>query len=158
MSIVPVGGWTDLARDVNPGTLEAKALDGCPICHSNDWKSASMVFQEGTSVSRSRTKGRTVGIARAGFRNGTTIVGGGIYQGNTVGVSQTLLSEKATPPQISSGLITFLALVSLIPLCVALVQGLDGHIAVLVMNGSLAGVLAISAVWVYWSARVDLYQ
>jgi hypothetical protein len=153
MSIMPVNGWTDLSQAPESDLLQMKLQGICPKCHSSEWKSAGMVYQEGTSVSRSRTRGKTIGIARAGFRNGTTIVGGGVYSGHTIGVSQTLLSERATPPQMRTGLITFLTVIGVILACIALSQISNGHISVFLYDGSLTGILAIAALWIYEKRR-----
>jgi len=84
----------------------------CPNCHSDEWRAASVVYQEGLSVTGSRTNGSMLGIARIGMRSGQCALGGGLYRGKTHGAEQTLLSSMAAPPRKRTRLFNALALLS----------------------------------------------
>lgn len=67
----------------------------CPTCESEDWRLASLVYQEGLIHVSVNTMGGTVGMSKAG-------VGVGAVGANTSGVHQTELSKQAAPPEGSS--------------------------------------------------------
>lgn len=108
MSITPVGGWGVQP----PGQVQYLAAQRgvCPLCHSDDWKSANLIYAEGLSTNRSASKGSAFGIGRTSLRNGQFQVGVASYSGRSHGASQTLLSSMATPPQERRGLTAFLAM------------------------------------------------
>ncbi len=114
MSITPVGGWNgpegQLRRrpfqDVQiqqgqpqEGHILPNTSDTCPSCFGTEWKAASLLYAEGLSVTGSKTKGGFVAVGRSGQH---WQAGGGAYSGRTRGVSQTLLSAKATPPKANN--------------------------------------------------------
>ena len=77
----------------------------CPTCGSDDWKAASLVYQEGLTNVDTATK--SVGLGVGGGH-----VGVGIGRGKTKGVHQTALSKQAAPPQDNSiGAVFFVGLV-----------------------------------------------
>lgn len=63
----------------------------CPTCNSDDWKLASLVYEEGLQVVDTRTSGGAVGVGTGGF-------GGGVASGKTTGTVQSALSQRASPP------------------------------------------------------------
>lgn len=67
----------------------------CPTCESDDWRLASLVYQEGLVHVSANTTGGTVGMSKAG-------VGIGAVGAKTSGVHQTELSRQAAPPEGSS--------------------------------------------------------
>lgn len=67
----------------------------CPACGSDDWKTASLVYQEGLTNVDTATK--SVGLGVGGGH-----VGVGIGRGKTKGIHQTALSKQAAPPQDNS--------------------------------------------------------
>jgi len=101
MSITPVGGWNGQLQQNQPqeGQLLPRTSDTCPSCYGTEWKAASLLYAEGLSISGSQTRGAFVAGGRAHGVNGAAIGG---FQGRTSGVSQTLLSAKATPPKQSN--------------------------------------------------------
>jgi hypothetical protein len=101
MSITPAGGWDNRGIQIVPEAAPPEMIDGCPRCHSSEWKAASLVYSECISVSRGRIKGSALG---AGFRGGQLGAGGAIFRGRTSGRSQTALSAMAAPPRKRTGL------------------------------------------------------
>ena len=67
----------------------------CTACGSDDWKAASLVYQEGLTNVDTATK--SVGLGVGGGH-----VGVGIGSGKTKGVHQTVLSKQAAPPKNNS--------------------------------------------------------
>ncbi len=114
MSITPGGGWKVQAAEIAERAPLRREI-ACPNCYSDEWKSAGLVYNEGISVSQSRTKGTILGVGRIGFSHGRTGVGGGVYQSRSSGVSQTSLSQMATPPRMRTGAIAVMGLI-----CIAL--------------------------------------
>lgn len=79
----------------------------CPKCGYDDWKAASLVYEEGTSAINTTTKAAGVGIGSGG-------IGVGFGGGTTTGKSQTALSERAAPPAGTGvTLVLFQALIGL---------------------------------------------
>jgi hypothetical protein len=114
MSITPVGGWVNPPQSSEESHSSASPSGSCPKCQSSDWKSASLAYSEGLSVTSSHTRGTVVGVGRVGIRNGKSAIGGGVYRGRTSGVQQTVLSKLAAPPQRRMGFVVFLAIVFII--------------------------------------------
>lgn len=117
MSITPAGGWG--VRDPQDSSEELvfshrHKPSACPACGSTDWKAASLIHAEGLATTKSRTKGRVLGVGRAGFQNGQFLVGGGAYTSRTRSASQTLLSRMAEPPRKRNGLIIVLFILCLL--------------------------------------------
>jgi hypothetical protein len=65
----------------------------CPRCNSNDWKLASLVYQEGLSS----IKTYTTGTGQAFTGSGKTAFGFG--ESSTRATQQTALSQAASPPR-----------------------------------------------------------
>jgi hypothetical protein len=116
-SITPVGGWNgqpevqlrpnappQVFQQVQQNQLLPRTSDACPSCFGTDWKAASLLYAEGISIQGGQTSGAFVAGGRAGGHNGAAIGG---FQGRTSGVSQTLLSAKATPPRQSNAFAFF---------------------------------------------------
>jgi hypothetical protein len=118
MSITPVGGWnrpeTRASKEEELVLFQRRAPGTCPSCDSTEWKSASLVHAEGLSTTKISTRGRTLGVGRAGFQHGQFLAGGGTYTAKTRGSSQTILSSMAEPPRKRNGLIGFLIIMGLL--------------------------------------------
>jgi len=80
-----------------------RGIDGmtCPACGSDDWKAASLVYQEGLTNVDTATK--SVGLGVGGGH-----VGLGIGSGKTKGVHQTVLSKQAELPSENSWRVAFI--------------------------------------------------
>jgi hypothetical protein len=63
----------------------------CPRCQSEDWKLASLVYNEGRSSIETKSNGAGIGISGGG-------IGAGIGGATTSGTQQTVLSKLAAPP------------------------------------------------------------
>jgi len=86
---------------------------GCPACGSNEWKSAALVYEEGTQATRSDGTGVGIGIGAGGVG-----VGAGRFTSN--GTQQSYLAGAAAPPKAPfdwgdhMGLVSFLLAVLII--------------------------------------------
>jgi hypothetical protein len=157
MSIMPREGWEPKVERP-PSTLSAASADrSCPTCHSIDWKAASLIHREGLSVLSSQTRGVAMGVARMGLRGGRTAVGGSAYRGKTSGVTQTVLSQMAAPPQRRMALTIFLAIlfVGLGWSCVAGVLDAGISLSAVVMGSFM--VVLIWAVGAAYRRETKLY-
>jgi hypothetical protein len=66
---------------------------GCPACGSKEWKSASLVYEEGTQATRSEGTGVGIGVGAGGVG-----VGAGRFTSN--GTQQSYLARAAAPPKV----------------------------------------------------------
>jgi hypothetical protein len=110
MSIMPAGGWG--SQNLEENRLSARTPNACPMCHSEDWKAANLVYHEGLSTSRFRIRGSSLS-GRTGLRNGQFAVGASMHKGTARGFSQTALSQMAAPPRKRNGLKFFLIMLIL---------------------------------------------
>jgi hypothetical protein len=140
MSITPVGGWNGpregQIQESPPqeGQLLPKTSDTCPSCFGTDWKAASLLYAEGLSITGGQTNGGFVAVGRNGQH---WQAGGGGYSGRTSGVSQTLLSAKATPPKAANVHVFFAVL--FVAFLVACPFNLDGGAMVPITLAILSG-------------------
>ncbi len=164
MSITPVGGWKTPFQDSGDAYSPAVSERCCPNCKSDDWQSASLVYNQGLSSTNSRTKGTTVGIGRVGLRDGRFAVGGAVSQSRTFGVQQTMLSKMATPPRMRIGLLLFLAIVCAFFVIGAMAGISQGQITQTIVDGSIVGFLVFAIVAIYgrrrgaYEAQIDQYR
>ena len=73
----------------------------CPVCNGNNWKAASLVYQEGLTTVDTSTNSLGLGL-------GGGHLGLGVARGKTKGVHQTELSKRAAPPSENSWRVAFL--------------------------------------------------
>lgn len=109
----------------------------CPDCGSDDWKKASLVYQEGLINIDTATNS-------LGFGVGGGHLGVGLGRGKTKGVHQTELSKRAELPSDSSARIGFV--------CGAAVTAILG---LFTSFWWLLTVLCIVGAFVTWSAGAD---
>ncbi|HEY5056038.1 MAG TPA: hypothetical protein VII58_07745 [Acidobacteriaceae bacterium] len=153
MSITPTGGWSNPSRNSEDGLGLADMVGSCPKCHSDDWKSAGLVYREGFSATSSRTNGTVVGIGRVGIRGGKFAVSGGAYRGRSSGVSQTALSRMATPPRMRIGIVILLAVLCVLLMFLAGGQLMSGRYPEAVLEWSVVGILMLALTGVYRRQR-----
>jgi hypothetical protein len=148
MSIMPRGGWLPEEPAVLPPPHQSQLApfdraERCPSCNSDDWKLASLVYMEGLTNSRFRTKGRSVSVARNGLRNGHFSVGTAAYSGAVTGRSQTALSQIAAPPQKPRALFNLLTIALVISLSYLYGDYTRNDMQGLVVTAPLTGLLLI---------------
>ena len=71
----------------------------CPKCHSDDWKLASVIYDQGLTDVNTTTSGGTLG---AGIGTGGVNVGYARSSSDTSGEHQTNFSKLAAPPEMPS--------------------------------------------------------
>ena len=69
----------------------------CPKCHSEDWKLASVIYNQGLTDVNTSTSGGTLG---AGVGTGGINVGYARSSSETTGEHQTTFSKQAAPPDV----------------------------------------------------------
>lgn len=153
MSITPVGGWSAPSQDSGDTYSPAVSEGCCPNCKSDEWQSASLVYNQGLSSTSTRTKGTTVGIGRVGLRDGRFAVGGAVSQSRTFGVQQTVLSKLAAPPQMQTGLMVFLGILCILPALGTLGGITQGLVMQTLLNGSIVGILVLAVSALYEKKR-----
>lgn len=95
-----------------------KATMACPRCSNENWKSASLVYSEGTQTINSTTSASGIGVGTGG-------VGGAFGAAQTTGIQQTAISRLAAPPggMMKSMLLMITAFIGFF-LCIFTIDGL----------------------------------
>lgn len=109
----------------------------CPSCGSEDWKLASLVYQEGLQHIDTRTTSTGVGIGAGG-------VGLGAARGNTSGIQQSALSQAAAPPE-DPGMEIMLRVALILALIGACIGGIisGGSLFAAFLAGFMGGIVGM---------------
>lgn len=173
MSITPTGGWGTRNDVVWNSTGRQQTV--CPTCYSEDWRAASLVHNEGLTLSAFQMRGRSTSVGRVGLRNGQFAVGVSTYKGTGFGMSQTATSRMAQPPMLRRGAQILLFLAGLpfsfitLFLCIGLVTTkqndvLPGMVLALLICGTIAAACFLTANAVRtrrkaaYGAAIDQYE
>lgn len=117
----------------------------CPSCHSENTQKLSAVYESGLSNIAAQTHGVGIGLGRRGLS-----VGAGAA--STSGTSQTVVSQRAAPPQKKGFLKPLLKILGVSVVAALVVSSL--HIPFLGIVVDLAW-FAGSGAWVYHALRYN---